>query len=127
METTQSIPGIAEINYTKDRILFMRMHKKSNIDLDAAFQITEIASKITGNEVHANLVDIRQMVFMSSEARKHFGNQNKSTVKAVAIIMNSLLHKPLINLYMKFSPPLLPTRIFNDENMAIEWLNEALQ
>ncbi len=127
MEATQTILGIADISYNNsDSILLMHMHKKSNIDIEAARKITDIANAMTGDKVHVNLVDIREMTFMSSEARKHFAIQNKSTVKAVAVIMNSVLHRPLVNLYLKFSRPSLPTRMFDNEEKAIEWLHESL-
>jgi len=126
MVENKVIPGIADIILDDAGILTMKMHKTS-IDIDAAQKITEIAANLAGDIVHANLVDIRQMTFMSSEARKHFGGQNKSTVKAVAIVMNAKLHRPLVNLYLKFSHPSLPTRMFDEETKARDWLAEKLK
>lgn len=127
MEAKEIIPEIAEISYNNEGILIMRMHNKSNIDKEAAQKIINVANKLAGDKVHVNLVDIRQMTFMSSDARKQFGSQNKSTVKAVAIVMNSVLHRPLANLYLKFSRPSIPTRMFDNEEKAIEWLREIVQ
>jgi len=121
-----NLENIAEISYHDEGILTMRMHQKSNIDLEEAKIIAEAASELSADRIHCNLVDIRNMTFMSSEARKYFGGQNKQTVKAVAVISNAAFHKPLINLYMKFSRPSLPTRFFNDEETATNWLKEQL-
>jgi len=125
MAKTETIDGIADISLQDDGILIMKMHKTS-VDLEAAKKITEVASNLAADFVHANLVDIRAMIFMSSDARKHFGSQDKSTVKAVAIVMNSKLHRPIVNLYLKFSRPSLPTKMFDDEEEAREWLLEKL-
>ena len=121
-----NLENIAELCYSEEGILTMRMHKKSNIDIDEAKKIHEAASQLSGDKVHCNLVDIRNMTFMSSEARKFFGVQNKKTVKAIAVISNAAFHKPLINLYMKFSRPSLPTKFFNEEAIAKNWLKEQL-
>jgi hypothetical protein len=108
MEKVQVIPGIAELTFDIRNILRMKIRDKSTIDADAAHKIVGTANRMTGYRIHANLVDIRQVTFISSEARKLFGSQNKSTARAVAIVMNSTLHRPLMNLYLKFSSPLLP-------------------
>lgn len=121
-----TLENVAEITYHDDSILIMRMNDKSNIDIEAARKIGEAASELSGDTIHANMVDIRGMTFMSSEARKYFGSQNKDTVKAVAVVSNSALHKPLINLYLKFSRPSLPTRFFDDEESAKAWLKKEL-
>lgn len=119
---TISIENAADITYSPDDILLMRMHKKSNIDLEKAHKIAEAASNLSGDKIHANLVDIREMTFMSGDARKFFGQQNKNTVKAVAVVSNSAIHKPLVNLYLKFSRPTLPTKFFDKEEDARAWL-----
>ena len=124
---TVSIENIADVKYTDEGILYMIMQKNSHIDSEGASMITEAASELAGDKVHANLVDIRNMTFMTGEARKHFGSQNKKTVKAVGVVSNAMFHRPLINLYLKFSRPLLPTKFFNDEDPAREWLLEQLK
>ena len=82
-----NLENIAEISYHDEGILTMRMHKKSNIDIDEAKKLHEAASQLSSDKVHCNLVDIRNMTFMSSEARKYFGVQNKKTVKAIKIMV----------------------------------------
>lgn len=127
MSKTEIIDGIATINYREDNILVMRMAKGISIDIEAAKNIGNTAAKLSGDLMHSNLVDLRGMAFMSSEARKYFASQDKSTVKAVAVLSNPSLHKPLINLYLKFSRPTLPTKMFNTEEEAISWLLKSLE
>lgn len=126
MSRTEKIEGIAELTYREDNILVMRMAKGISIDIDAAKKIEKAASDLSEDIVHSNLVDLRDMAFMSSEARKYFASQDKSTVKSIAVISNPSLHKPLINLYLKFSRPTLPTKMFNTEEEAIPWLLKSL-
>lgn len=126
MTKQETIPGKADITLNDNGILELCMHKTS-IDLDDAKKITELIHSMPGDIVHANLVDIRNMAFMSGDARKLFGSQDKKTVKAVAIIINSKLHRPITNLYLKFSRPALPTKMFDDKEEAQSWLLSKLQ
>ncbi|MBN1950125.1 MAG: STAS/SEC14 domain-containing protein [Bacteroidales bacterium] len=121
-----SLENLVDISYESDDILIMRMHDRSNIDIEQAEKIHAAASELSGDRMHGNLVDIRKMTYMSSEARKYFGKQNKQTVKAVAVISNSAIHKPLVNLYLKFSRPSIPTRFFDTEEAALSWLRSIL-
>jgi hypothetical protein len=125
MAKKDTVPSLADITLHDNNILEMYFHKAS-INLDSAKKITDTASNLSGDVVHANLVDIRDMSFMSGDARKHFGSQDKSTVKAVAIVMQAKLHRPLVNLYLKISSPTIPTKIFDDKTDAENWLLEKL-
>lgn len=123
----KNIPGIANISYNdSDSILTISMEYKSDISLEKAKVISHEVETITGDKLHANLVDIRNMTFMSGDARKYFGEKNKKTVIAVAILSNATFHKPLVNLYLKFTRPSLPTKVFNTEKDALSWLKERL-
>lgn len=127
MSTIKTIDGLVELTYRDDNIMVMKMAKGVSIDIDSARKIGEAASDLAADRVHSNLVDLRDMAFMSSEARKYFAGQDKSTVKSVGVISNPKLHKPLINLYLKFSRPTLPTKMFDTEEEAIEWLLKSLK
>jgi hypothetical protein len=61
---------------------------------------------------------------VSTEARYYASTPeaNKYTI-ASAFVVKSIAQKLLGNAYVTFNKPLTPTRIFNDENDAIRWLN----
>jgi hypothetical protein len=122
MENKATVEGKATISMGNDNVLIMQMAHKSKIEISDAIEIVKAAEKIAGNKVHANLVDIRQMAFMSSDARKYFGDQDRSNVAAVGILMNSKLHRAIVNIYMKINKPVLPTKFFDNENKAKDWL-----
>lgn len=127
MEKRDIIEGLIELILDDENILTMRMAEKSNIDIESAKIISERVGELTGDVIHSNLADISKMTFMSGEARKHFGKVDKSTVKAVAIVANTSFQTPLINLYLKFSRPSIPTKIFDSEAEARTWLKKSLQ
>lgn len=126
MESSRTIPGIATIDIEKENILRIRMLPNSNVDVDAAKAIVKAASELSGTSRHANLIDIREMVFMSREARAYFGSQERKNVVAIAILMNSIFHNVLANLYFKFNKPRILTKEFDKEVDALDWLREKL-
>ncbi|MCG8696921.1 MAG: hypothetical protein MI922_02615 [Bacteroidales bacterium] len=117
-----TLEKIADITYKENKILLVEMAKMSNINVDEAKKLIKGIEQLVGSEVHCNLIDIRNMTFMSGEARKLFGGQDKRTVKAVGIVMNKSFQKALVNLYQKLSRPVLPTKIFDDLTEAENWL-----
>ena len=120
------VPNKAEIKYVEERILKVRMLPESIIDLTSAKTIVELATNITGKEMHCNLIDIRQMSYISSDAQKHFSNQNNTYVPAIGVLMVSSVQKKLVNLYFSLLNPMIPTRAFDNEHVAMNWLRKKL-
>lgn len=117
----------AEIKLLKNGILKMTIFPNSNIDLNSAIEITDAAEVISGTKIHAHLIDIRKMMFMSSDARKHFKNLDNPNISATAILIDSMLHKTLVNMYFKFTSPKISTRVFANEKEARAWLNNKMK
>lgn len=126
MELPRNILGKATINFEEENILIIKILPNASIDMDTAKAIVEAAEEISGPAIHGNIVDIRNMVFMSRDARKYFAEQSKSNVVAVAILMKSLFHNALVNLYLDISDPATPTKAFEKDIDAIDWLREKL-
>ena len=64
------------------------------------------------------------MTFINRAARDVFGGHDKSTVLAVAVISDSIMHKSLLNLYFKFNKPKIPTKVFDKVDKGRAWLLE---
>lgn len=120
------IKGKAIVRYGDDKILRLKMLPKSNIEAKAAQQILAAVEELVGDQWHGNLVDTREMTFISGEARKMFAQHKNQKVAAVAIVFNSRLHKALVSLYFKFSAPRHPTKAFENEQQAEKWLKTKI-
>ena len=124
---TKTVPT-AHLTYsTEDKILTIRFLPRKNIDVEAAKSIVSAASELSGDERHANLADSRDLMFMSNDARKYFGQQNKKTVMAIALLIQSKIQESFGNLYLRFSSPSIPTKMFTNENEAKQWLKTILE
>lgn len=73
------------------------------------------------------LVDMRKIKNPTLEARNFAaGKEYGREVSAVAILQNTVIGKILGNLFINFSKPIYPTRLFTSED-TVDWLKGYLQ
>jgi len=69
------------------------------------------------------LADIRAIKKASKEVRDFLAKQGLTAYQAKnAILVNSGLSKIVGNIYLRFSKPITPSKLFVNENKAIDWL-----
>ncbi len=53
---------------------YVRIAFKKNVSIEKAHaeEITEAIAQLIGNATHGNIIDARDLLFMSSQAREHF-------------------------------------------------------
>lgn len=114
--------------YTADNLYNVVFNEKSNVEVPDANEVTAyIKEHATGDLKYGLLVDISKIFFISNEARGHFAKRRNPKFKAVSVILSSPVQKTFANMYLKFSKPTIPTKIFNDEASALTWLKTTLQ
>lgn len=116
----------ARIELIEGNIVQITVKKGVSIEVEDGHEIIQGIVQEAGDSYHSNLIDISQMTFMSREARRLFGSQDKSNVAAIGIVMNSLLQRSFVNLYMKTTRPSLPTKAFDSVEQATIWLREQM-
>jgi len=117
----------ASLFFEDNKYLHIIFKPKISIDLNLAKEISEATYKLTGNTPHGNIVDTRQGMFVSSDARKHFASQTSDGVVGVAIFINSRVQSGLANLYFKFTKRKIENKLFNDESAAKAWIDSKLK
>ena len=105
-----------------DQIYHYIALKKSFIDVETIEKMTEIGDMWNGTDLCANLIDMRDVSFIDSQARSHAAAQYRSHVAGQAILIESRISSYFANLFLKFSKPKVPTRLFTVEEEAIVWL-----
>lgn len=71
------------------------------------------------------VIDNRQVKTTSKEARDYFASDEAaSMVTCSAIVLNSMLAKISINLFLQFSSPRYPVKMFTDMESAIKWASQ---
>jgi hypothetical protein len=110
-----------------DQIYIYKAINKSSIDLETVKKMTEVGDEWNGTELCANLVDIRDILFADSKARDYGAKQYREHVAGQAILIESRISSSFANLFLKFSKPKVPTRLFTKENEAIDWLKMQME
>ena len=99
-------PVEATLEQAKEHIAMLREELKEHLPLPA-------------------LIDIKDMKSTKKEVRDYLGGSDLiPIVKATALITGSGLSKIVGNLFLQFSKPNFPTKLFSDEAKAAEWLQQ---
>jgi hypothetical protein len=92
-------------------------------EIEDAINIVETFKILKEDEKCLALLIVEEGATFSKEAREFVASAEVSKiVKADAFVINSLALKILMNGYLKFNKPNRPTRFFNAEKPAVEWL-----
>jgi len=100
--------------------------KKSFIDVDTLEKMTKVGDTWNGTELCANLIDLRDVSFIDSNARAYAAAQYRTHVAGQAILIESKISSYFANLFLKFSKPKVPTKLFTAEQDAIIWLKAQM-
>lgn len=110
-----------------DQIYIYRAINKCSLDLDTVKAMTVAGDEWNGTEPCANLIDIRDMLFADAKARAYGAEQYRPHVAGQAILIESKISSYFANIFLKFSRPKLPTKLFTVEEEAIEWLKKLME
>lgn len=97
------------------------------LDMDTLVEMTNIGDNWCQDRLCANLIDVRNMLFVDSKTRAYAAAQYRKHVAGQAIIIDSKISGYFANIFLKFSQPKVPTRLFTVEDDAIKWLKEQMQ
>ncbi|MEM6816509.1 MAG: hypothetical protein AAF600_19310 [Bacteroidota bacterium] len=73
------------------------------------------------------LADIRQVKSFTKEARDLLAKKGNNMVNAAAVLVTSPVQRIITNFYIQVSRPEKPTRMFTDEQKALEWLTKYIE
>ena len=91
-----------------------------------ALAAIEAMKQLTKGEKAPILVDMRDALSTTNEARKCYGNEGYAVISACAMLIDSPLSKILSNFYLGINKPRYPFRVFTNKQKAIEWLKQYL-
>lgn len=97
------------------------------LDMDTLEKMTKTGDEWNQEHLCANLMDIRNMLFIDSKTRAYAAAQYRPHVAGTAILVDSKISSSFANLYLRFSGPKVPTRLFTNEEEALRWLREQMR
>lgn len=110
-----------------DRIYRYIAINNCTLDMDTLEKMTKVGDTWCQERLCANLIDIRDMMFVDSKTRAYAAAQYRPHVAGTAILMDSKISSYFANIFLKFSQPKVPTRLFTNEQEAIKWLHEQMR
>lgn len=111
----------------EDGIFHSVAKPRAEVTLKGTTELFEAHQKLTGGKKTPIYTDIREIKSMTRAARMHLaGKEAEKLHTALAILTTSPLNKFFGNLFMNFSNPRFPTRMFTSEKEAFAWLKGFL-
>ncbi len=115
------------IRLREDGILELRYPDDYHGTLEDAINITEMFKKLSPSKKRPVLVICGKYNTFEPGVREYLsGKEPEAVALADAFVMGSLGLKILGNMYLSINKPLRPTRIFNSEEEALNWLRQFL-
>lgn len=95
----------------------------ANVTLKEARENSDAVNSFYKDDKFPLLIDARGIRSMTRDARNQFSLKGRdSGVKAFAIIIDSAISKVVGNFFMGINKPIVPARLFTNEEDALNWL-----
>jgi hypothetical protein len=108
----------------EEDVLIVKM--KPNIDIGES-ELTELfnlSNELADFKKRFVVIDTRENFNSNSDIRTLYSDDNFIKYRyADAFIVNSLPMRLLVNFYISFNKPKIPTKMFNNKENAFEWIN----
>lgn len=122
--------AVSEIFYFEGYALFLRndsiiqIHIKEGFhgELQDAINVGDCIKKIGNDKKYPLLVIYSDFNTFSRENKEY--SAKFQLVKAHALVNSGLAFKLMGNFYLKINKPKVPTKIFNDVESAVQWLQK---
>src|SRR5262245_41104016 len=115
----------ARIALNEQGLLIVRVKDGAQQSLSDAKENLALAVAETQGRRRPLLIDIRTSQPLEADARHHYSGQTLvERFSALALLIDgSPFGRMLGNVYLRIARPGLPTRLFSDEERALEWLS----
>jgi hypothetical protein len=108
----------------EDEILFVKMKEGINLDQAEMEELLKQAVALTAPNKYFAIVDTTALYDSTPESRKFYADSDYSKYRyADAFIVNSLPMRLLVNFFITFNKPKIPSKMFNNPESAYEWVN----
>jgi hypothetical protein len=121
---TKAYP-LATLEYNSDtNILVYRVKQGIEVDVYEITEMLKYVEEFMGYVKHYAVVDFGSNVMSTTEARNKYAESNYIQTYRIAdaFLVKSLGVRIVANFFIKITRPKTPTKLFTDEQAAINWL-----
>ena len=113
----------AFLTYEED-VLFVKMKEGISLGQKEMEELLIKAVELTAPNKYFAIVDMTATYDSTLEARNFYAESDYSKLRyADAFIVNSLPMRLLVNFFISFNKPKIPSKMFNDQRTALNWVN----
>lgn len=113
--------------WLKDGLVYCKYAAALDLTLDVAKFCVESRIFFTKGKPSVLLVDMKGIKSTSKEARNYMATIGTTLVTAAALVTGSPFNNALANLFLRVNKPAIPTRLFDNEDDARQWLLPFLE
>lgn len=115
----------AEISIESNDLIKVILFDNIDFEKKDAIELLQAFIELTDGNKYYMLTLTNDNFTATSEVREYIAKNICSTgIIANAICIKSLPIRLIINAYVKFNKPSIPTKTFNTEAVALEWIDE---
>lgn len=126
----ETLSSQTEIAYLLRRGDVVTAEVKENVDIsvEKMNELLQEAVRIAGFKKYFVIVDARAGFRSEADVRDYYADNDYLKYRyADAFIVKSLAVRLMVNFYISFNKPSVPTKTFTDPEQAIRWINELRQ
>lgn len=114
--------NIAYVYYDND-ILTAVIKGHIDLGIEELEELLEFTNHVTQYKKRYTIIDTRSDYTSKSEVQKYYAEHEHVKYRfADAFVVNSLAMRMLVNFYIRFHNPKIPTKLFNDMTSAVNWI-----
>jgi hypothetical protein len=118
----------AIVHLRKDGIMHIHIKEGNEMQLVDAIQVVEAMGKLGNKQKYPVLIDCGPFASIDKEVRVFSASKEANIYTIVdAVAYHSFAHKLLADFYVNHNKPQIQTKVFKDNQSAIEWLKTFLQ
>jgi hypothetical protein len=121
----KDFPAVSLYTFSTNKLYF-KFKEGSDMELDEMIELTNTFIPYAELGRRFLITDARVLSYnISPEARDYVAKHKRAPELGLrsALLVNSIGIRLVANFFVRFNKPNIPTRLFNDEAKAIEWLN----
>ncbi len=114
---------VAYLSYQRN-VLRVKLKEGILMDIQQMEELLKQAVELADFKKYFAVVDTRANSNSSSDVRDFYAESEYGKYRyADAFIVDSLAMRLLVNFYISFNKPTVPTKMFTDEETAMAWIN----
>lgn len=111
------------VQLREDGIMHVHIKQGADMGISDAIQVVKAMGQLGNQKKFPVLVDCEEFATVDKEAREFWAKRKANIyTNADAVAYHSFAHKMVAEFYINNNKPEVPTKVFLDNESAIEWL-----